>query len=167
MAVEIPLTQGFVALVDEEDVGSILAAGSWYAHRPSRTRVYAMRNMRRSDGSRRPVSMHTFLTAWDFVDHENGNGLDNRRMNLRPASGSENGQNKGIQSNNTSGFKGVCWHKGARKWTASIKSDGRDRYLGLHLSADLAAMAYDEAARELFGEFARLNFPGPGERGVR
>jgi len=75
------------------------------------------------------------------VDHRNLNKLDNRRSNLRmcPRGAKDNGQNKPRQGNNTSGYRGVTWHRGCGKWQAVVKLNGRSRYLGLFDSAQEAA----------------------------
>lgn len=70
-----------------------------------------------------------------------------------------------LSNRNTSGFKGVLWYQ--NRWVAQIGADGTCKYLGRYKTADEAARAYDDAAREYFGEFARLNFPNEGERGCR
>lgn len=93
------------------------------------------------------------------VDHINGNGLDNRRANLRACTNAENQRNRGRSANNKSGYKGVRWHAASRRWRAQIVSDGQQRTLGHFYSPEAAARAYDRAARQLHGEFARLNFP--------
>jgi hypothetical protein len=154
---EIPLSQGMFALVDSEDAEAVLQH-KWYAHRDRRT-FYVVRMVRRANGTQAKVRLHAFLTGWSLVDHINGNGLDNRRVNLRAATRSQNAANRGPTRDNTSGFKGVTWNKQARKWRAKVKADGMWRHLGYHVTAEAAARAYDAAARELFGEFARLNFP--------
>jgi HNH endonuclease/AP2 domain len=156
MTVEIPLTRGYVALVDDDDAPAVLAAGKWYA-KTDRRSTYARRTTRREDGTRTVLSLHTFLTGWSYVDHRNGDGLDNRRQNLRPATNEENGRNRRLHRNNRSGFRGVAWVRG--RWQARISHEGRMRYLGRYPDPVSAARAYDEAARELRGEFARLNFP--------
>ena len=89
------------------------------------------------------------------VDHINGEKLDNRRENLRYANLGQNQHNRRKLCTNTSGFKGVHWHKG--KWEAAIVKDNKKVYLGRFISKELAALAYNEAAKELHGEFARLN----------
>lgn len=99
------------------------------------------------------------------VDHINGNILDNRSCNLRIADAAENKQNAKINSGNTSGFKGVGRYDGA--WRAYITKAGRQRFLGRFETIEDAARAYDSAAREEFGEFARVNFPHQNERGCR
>lgn len=163
MSIEIPLTQGLVALVDEADAEAV-TQHKWYAAREYKTTFYALRKIRRPDGTYVGLRLHGFLTGWPLVDHINRDGLDNRRANLRPATTAENSRNALRLPSNTSGFKGVTWHKQARKWQAQIGVDGRRRHLGLHACLEAAAEAYDDAAREFHGEFARLNFPINGER---
>jgi hypothetical protein len=98
------------------------------------------------------------------VGHRNGDPLDCRRENLVVLTVAQRSyRNRKIKSINgkltTSQFKGVSWHKKGAKWMAMIHCGGTARYLGLHDCEDDAALAYDRAARELFGEHARLNFP--------
>lgn len=91
------------------------------------------------------------------IDHVNGDKADNRLSNLREASRSDNGRNKGRQANNTSGYMGVSRHR--RWWLARITYNGARHELGYFKCKVAAARAYDAAAREQHGEFARLNFP--------
>lgn len=165
MSATVPLSQGLVAVVDDEDYERVIRAGKWSAAR-GRSTFYARRKARQANGQRTSLRLHNFLTGWPLVDHINGDGLDNRRANLREATNAQNMRNKGLYRNNSSGFKGVSWQKECRKWQAGIRLDGTRRHLGLFLVAEDAAAAYDEAARELHGEFARLNFPGLGELGI-
>lgn len=159
MTREIPLSRGLVALIDDADFEIVHAVGKWYANPSDRT-FYARKNFW-VDGHCHSVRMHTLITGWDYVDHINGNGLDNRRGNLRPANDALNSRNRQRRSDNKSGFKGVHLHKGSGRWQANVNVDGRRLYLGLHNTAEAAARAYDEAARCAFGSFARLNFPTP------
>jgi len=88
------------------------------------------------------------------VDHINGDTLDNRKSNLRICSISQNGANRGKNKDNTSGYKGVTFHKGTKKWQAGIKIKGKYIYIGRFDDPALAASAYDKAAKEIHGEFA-------------
>lgn len=148
---EIPTTAGLVILVDAEDRERVTAAGRWtVTERPHTS--YAVRQERGQ-----LVYLHTFLTGWPLVDHRNGNGLDNRRANLRPATKSTNAANSRIRSDNTSGYRGVT--RRGRRWVAQITHAGTHHYLGIFVTPEEGARAYDAAALEHFGEFARLNFP--------
>ena len=158
MTVEIPLSRGLVALVDDSDAERVRAFGTWHAD-PSGQTFYARHNVYRPGQSHQAVLMHSFITGWPMVDHRNGDGLDNRRSNLRPATHSQNMGNKRRYRNNTSGFKGVTRNTGTgRPWRAVIKADGRRVHLGYFDTAEDAAHAYDRAAIDLHGEFARPNF---------
>jgi len=94
------------------------------------------------------------------TDHINGNGLDNRKSNLRICTTSQNGMNRDKQLNNTSGYKGVRFDKRGGKWQAYIRFDHKFVHLGLFIDAKEAAKAYDIAALRLFGKFAKTNFLG-------
>ena len=111
-------------------------------------------------GSRKAgdVFLHRYLLPdAEYVDHINGNPTDNRLANLRACTLSQNQANRKLNSNNTSGYKGVRWHKVAKKWQARINYKGKELNLGLHSTAELAALAYNHEAEKLFGEFAKLN----------
>ena len=100
--------------------------------------------------------LHTGVDPLDKqVDHIDGNGLNNTWSNLRLASGSQNCANTGIKSSNTSGYKGVHYYKRNKKWGAIIRDTGKNRFLGLFSTPELAHMAYCKAATDLHGEFAR------------
>ena len=88
------------------------------------------------------------------VDHINGVRDDNRWCNLRPACHSTNQQNKKFMTNNTSGYRGVYWDKGAKKWRAVIGLKGKINYLGLYDCPKEAYKTYCKAADKYFGEFA-------------
>jgi len=149
---EIPLTQGLVALVDFSDLEE-LSKYKWFAVR-QRIGFVAGTKI-----NYRMVYMHRLLLDTDAptVDHINGNGLDNRRLNLRPATRAQNSQNRGKhQTIHHSRFKGVTLHRG--KWVAYIYLNGKRKHLGYFSSQEEAAKAYDKSALENFGEFARTNF---------
>lgn len=156
---EIPLSRGYVALVDDEDYSRAMAGGPWHANPRGRT-VYAQRNRKRDDGSWTTQSLHGFLTGLPYVDHRNGDGLDNRRTNLRPSTAAQNAANQRTNATNTAGFKGVQRNRSrGLPWRAQIGAARKKYHLGLFATPEAAARAYDEAARRLHGEFARLNFP--------
>lgn len=89
-----------------------------------------------------------------IVDHRNTNPSDNRWNNLRAADTSKNNRNRSIDSKNTSGLKGVSWHKRDKRWRAYIYVDGKDVHLGYFDTAELAHAAYRRAADKHFGVFA-------------
>ncbi len=106
------------------------------------------------------VRLHRFIMNAPInlqVDHINLDKSDNRKSNLRLATHKENKRNVGLQSNNTSGLKGVRYYKPRNKYVARIKVDGKDIHLGYFASVIEAAQAYNRAALRFFGEFARLN----------
>lgn len=92
----------------------------------------------------------------DAIDHINETKIDNVGDNLRGATTSENTCNRGKQSNNTSGYKGVSWHIGSSKWRAYITKDGKQYYLGYFDTTEEAYTAYCEASKELHGEFSNI-----------
>lgn len=141
-----------VALVDDEDYERVVAAGPWYVRSHGYTN-YAL-------SGKVSWQMHSFIMDGVGVDHINGDGLDNRRSNLRFANQSQNMANQRLRSDNTSGYKGVTGPRGkAGVWMAQIYHRGRNKNLGYYATAEAAARVYDAAARETFGEFARPNFP--------
>lgn len=156
MVKEIPLTRGYVAIVDDADYDAVVAIGPWVASVQKGARlVYAIRSSR-GDG---PILLHRFLTGWPLTDHINNDGLDNRRSNLRPATHAQNMWNQRPNRNTASGFKGVHQSNRSGRWRARLRKGDADYHLGYYDTAREAALAYDEAARRLFGEFARPNFP--------
>lgn len=148
---EIPLTQGYISLVDDEDYPQLIVHRWQYLH------GYAVRGYRDQK-----IYMHRVVLNAPKglrVDHINRNPLDNRKTNLRLATVQENSRNiSGYPLKRKSQYKGVTWHKQVQKWQAQIKTGKEQIYLGLFASESDAARAYDAMARELFGEFAYLNF---------
>lgn len=154
----VPLGSCGFAIIDQADAELVLASLWTIARRWNS--LYAMRQYRPGQTS----YLHTLLTGFDRTDHINGNGLDNRRANLRSASREQNAQNSTAHAGARSPYKGVSWHKCRGRWRATIRRDERNRHLGYFPDETLAARAYDEAAREAFGRFAAVNFPRLGER---
>lgn len=157
---EILLTRGHIALVDDEDFSS-LSLWKWSASSHKNV-VYAVRNL--YSGHTVTIKMHRIvmgLTAGDprYVDHIDGNGLNNRRANLRICTGKQNQGNRRPNRNGSSQYKGVYWSKNRGKWNSQIGKNGKSQYIGCLKNEEEAARAYDEAAFEYFGGFARLNFP--------
>jgi hypothetical protein len=158
----VPLTKGYEAVIDAADV-PLVEGGSWYALVTRRAdggikAVYAAR-ADYSSSSRKTVFMHRVIakTPADMkTDHISGDGLDNRRRNLRHATDAQNGRNKRTGSHNTSGTKGVSWDKIRGKWEAQIVVNGQKKFLGYYANIDSAATAYAQASAKLHGEFGRL-----------
>ena len=157
MTKEIQLTQGQTALVDDDDFDT-LNQFKWIAQR-SRSTFYANQCLK-VNGKWTAISMHRAILSPlpdEETDHINGNGLDNRRSNLRLANRAQNSFNRKLNKNNKSGFKGVRRSPSGR-WRAEVRFKGKTLHLGHFNTVERAAQAYDSIAIELFGEFARLNF---------
>ena len=97
------------------------------------------------------------VERWTQIDHINGNGLDNRKCNLRFANANQNQHNRKTNKNNKSGYKGVCWHKRHNKWISRISINNKLIHLGLFNDKLDAANTYNNAAIKYYGEFANLN----------
>lgn len=89
------------------------------------------------------------------IDHRDLDGMNNRFSNLREATRSQNCCNQTARKNNTSGYKGVCWHKASGKWTAATMIDGKSAYLGVFDTPEAAHAAYRATVEKHHGEFAR------------
>jgi hypothetical protein len=166
MICALPITGGFTAHVDAEDFDRC-SAFHWRAIIARRKdgsirTVYAARNQKRA-GKQKTIYLHRFilgvLDPTIEVDHRDTNGLNCVRSNMRTATRSQNQWNMQPHRNTATGFKGVDYHKPSGLWSAKIQVNGKRRSLGYHKSASLAAAAYDDAAREAFGEYARTSTP--------
>lgn len=163
-AIEIPLTRGYKTLIDEIDAD--LSNFKWQAHNgPSNRTMYATRWSYMPENKKKFLRLHRVilsrmlnrdLSSEEEVDHINGNGLDNRRNNLRLATKAQNQQNASKRKDNTSGYKGVTWHKASGKWYARIGSEDGHKNLGLFLTPEEAYEAYKKEARRRFGEFSNF-----------
>jgi len=157
---EIKLTKGQVALVDDEDFERV-SKYKWYAGWHPRPQSFTARRTNREDSKRTKIFMHRQIMnapPGKQVDHRNHDTLDNRKANLRICTSAENNRNQRKQRGcSSSQFKGVSWHKRKRKWVAYICPDDKQQHLGLFTDEIDAALAYNIAAAEMFGEFALLN----------
>lgn len=155
----ITLTQSKSVKVDDEDY-EFLNQFKWH----TTSRGYAARRVHYPSSYKSQVNMtflmHRILTfAIDGiqVDHINGDKLDNRKENLRLCNNSQNHMNKGVQSNSTTGYKGVSFEKSIGRYRAYCNFNGKRYNLKTFKTPEEAAQAYNTKAKELFGEFALLN----------
>ena len=151
---EILLSQGKVAIVDDEDYIA-LSAYKWYALRSSRAKntYYARRNVSLPGGKQTSVMMHQVITGTKNPDHRDGDGLNNQRHNLRKSNRQQNGANKRKLAKAASKFKGVSRVTGCSTWQVHVQG----KYRGTRPTEIAAAVLYNAVALELFGEFALLN----------
>lgn len=151
---QIPLSRGKFALVDDEDF-KVLNRYKWHCNNCG----YAMQRVRAGKQKRNIMMHRVILNCPDGMqtDHIDGNRLNNQKNNLRICTQSQNEINKGRRETNISGYKGVSYHDKYIK--ARISCGGKQYHLGYFPDLISAAKAYDVKARELFGEYARLNFP--------
>lgn len=156
---EITLTQGQVALVDDEDF-PLVSSRKWHARWDKKMQCfYASAADRLPGGRRTTIEMHRVIMGLALgdgrkVDHvDPGKTLDNRRSNLRIATHGQNMMNKRLRTQNSSGYKGVSACFG--KWRARVTVDGEQVYLGLFDTPEAAAAARNRVAKDLHGEFAR------------
>lgn len=149
---EIVLTNGGIALIDEEDCEQV-ATRKWYRSDAKRT-AYA-----KATDHTDPRWMHQFvLKTFEEIDHRDGNGLDNRKQNLRLTTRNDNVQNAAKRGvNPTSVYKGVYFNKLTKKWVAQVCIDYKTTHLGSFDNEIDAAIAYDTAVIELRGNHARTN----------
>ncbi len=149
---KIPLTRGYFAIVDADDYER-LNQYKWHVKVKSNGH-YAYRTQ-----GRKKIAMHRqILNAPPdmYCDHINHNGLDNRKANLRLCTPQQNAYNR-KPLDRTSRYKGVFWNSEMRKWRTEIKHNSQTIFIGYFDYEADAAIAYDDWAAELFGEFAYLN----------
>lgn len=149
--------KGYMALVDDEDY-ELVSKYNWYVCDRSKTRktLYAEAH----DGKNKRLRMHRLIMGNPdglFVDHIDGNGMDNRKENLRVCTASQNSMNRAAVSKNVFGYKGVEKNGKSMRFSARIKVGGVRYYLGSFKTPKEAAEAYNEAAKKHHGEFAKLN----------
>lgn len=145
----IPLTQGKFAIVDDEDYEGLMQ-WKWYAQRNRPARLE----------NNKTVFMYRVINKTPdgmYTDHINGNPLDNQKINLRSVTYVQNSVNRKGRTNTFSKYKGVYWCKKRKKWVARLISNKKTIFFSRFKSEILAAKAYNKAAIELHGEYARLN----------
>ena len=148
---KIKLTQNKFALIDDEFYPSFLKFKWYYGEGYAKRNVWKPKHM--------VIRLHHLILPKKMgfdVDHINGNTLDNRRVNLRYVTRKQNLHNQGIRGDNTSGYKGVSKFR-EKFWRAYIVVDYKQISLGIHNTKEEAAKAYNKAAKEFHGEYARLN----------
>lgn len=158
----IPLTLGYEAIIDAADV-PLVEGWCWRAMVSRRKdgsvyTVYARRSFR-LNGKMETAYLHRQVSgevSGMDVDHLDGNGLNNRRANLRHATRSQNMHNQRISASNTSGYKGVVWSKAAQKWQAQIKINRKCKVIGYFVRVEDAADAYATASAALHKGFGRI-----------
>jgi len=151
----IPLTQGQFAILDAEDFERIEEMGPWCYL----ARGYGVKAKPNRKGL---IYMHRKIIKVKkgiYLDHINGNKLDNRKINLRKCTRQQNNWNVPPNKRNKTGFKGVTFNKNKKRYTASLKVNKVKYTIGTFDCPVEAAKAYDLKALELYGEFAWLNFP--------
>ena len=161
MSKYIKLTQGKVAIVDDEDF-ELISQYKWYPmdhHNNFYARANVYKNKKRTQ-----IKMHRLImnviNPKVQIDHIDRDGLNNQKSNLRICTNSQNHMNEKKRKNCSSRFKGVSWHKRCKKWMAKIKTEDKQKHLGYFNNEKDAAKAYDAAAKKYFGKFARLNVNG-------
>lgn len=162
---EIQLTQGKVALVDDEEF-EFLNEFKWQAHkhRDTNESYYAITNVKLGVNKWKSIKMHRLIMKVVdpkiLVDHRDRNGLNNQKINLRTATRLDNAANRNSKPNTTSKFLGVSWHIARNKWRANIQKNKKIKHLGYFINEIEAAKAYNNAAILTHGEFANLNHLG-------
>jgi hypothetical protein len=159
-ALLVPLTRGCFAVIDASDAP--LVSSYLWSTLKTKGRVYAHRRVGTdAAGKQQFVLMHVAIFGSPNLDHKDADGLNNRRSNLRQCDQTLNQANS-RRKPNRAGYRGVIPTESG-KWSARVTCRGVNYGLGTFDSPELAAQAYDDKAREMFGEFARLNFPMEGE----
>lgn len=146
-------------IIDAEDVDKVREY-CWYVHKNGNN-FYCMTSIYLGNGKQKALLLHRLiLDSPDlFIDHINHIGLDNRKSNLRVVTNQENQMNRKPNKNSSSKYKSVYWHKRKSKWYVQIRFNSKRIHIGYFDNEVQAALAYDAKAMELFGEYAKLNFP--------
>lgn len=146
------------ALVDDQGY-ELVSRYTWQLWKGPQRSVYAVTSASLVSDWSSYCRMHWLIMGSKSIDHKDGNGLNNRRDNLRLATKPQNAANSIKRQKASSRYKGVTWSSANGKWKAQIMKDRKNISLGNFTSETEAAKAYDGKTKQLFGEYARLNFP--------
>jgi len=149
------------ALIDDEDYEKVKGY-NWQLNKKHGGKEYAVTRIQQKNKLRRNIKMHRIIMKAkqnQSIDHVNGNGLDNRKINLRFATPQQNRFNSNGNKNTSSIFKGVAWVKQQKKWLASIMINKKTINLKYYHNEIIAAWVYDQFAKILFKNYAKTNFP--------
>lgn len=145
MEVEISLTNSNKKVKVDSDCPDTITKHNWYLSNTG----YAVRGVWNGENMTTVLMHRELLSGKGDVDHINRDKLDNRSSNLRLVDRSTNSLNSGKRKHNTSGYKGVTWHKASGKWSAQIMVKGKKYHLGLYTEPQEASVAYQEKLKEL------------------
>ena len=147
---------GYDVIIDDDDFEKVISAGKWHKKNEN-GKIYFVHTISKSF---KMLYLHRLICPPEkglFVDHINGNTLDNRKCNLRVCTHAENMKNQKRNSLNTSGYKGVSFNRQYQKWKASITTDGVRYFLGYFPNPETAYAEYCKAAEKYHGKFSRVN----------
>jgi len=160
MVKKIVTSNGMETLVDDEDYIE-LSKYKWCAYWNKTSKSWYVIRTDYTNGKTTIYMARYILNCPDDmqVDHINHDTMDNRKSNLRICYKFENIRNRKWNDNNTSGYKGVYWHKRDRKWRSQYGINKTRKYIGSYNNPIVAALMYDDVVSKVYGEFASLNFP--------
>ena len=153
----IKLPSGHEAIIDASDI-ELVESIHWHAAKCRRTMYVKHTTPRNENGKQETIRLHRLIMGHPIgmqVDHINGNGLDNRRENLRVATANQNQHNRRPNLRSVSGIKGVTWRHDLNRWQAGIRLNGKAKNLGSFGCTTAAALAYAKASAEMHRDFGR------------